>query len=458
MMQAQRKEPSPDPGVPKWGNTLDENSVTRHDFWRACYATMLAELPPAEILEFFTAVPMWLRGKGYSTAELIAHLWFEKGEIPLTWNYAVNALEVFLVSKRHDALGFMRKMLFRNNMSTYMPGKIVMSWFYPIMDTIFSVYDPREMIFKLIEIYTENYLPGHLHPRIRKTVAKGWIQSYLMYMGDMHFSGYRNFNFDYIGGEQIKGFPRMLNLPEFEEITYLADCRSPKEIFPGLAGEWSEDGLRFQGRTLAMAGKFGAFADAQGLDIGRYSLADTEILVACQDLFCPQRNRVVIYKGCAYLAPVFIRVVRHKKIGRKEKKLLEHMLSDTLKEDMLFGPEVIRSHNGVLATLEKAVRFVYHIQDESMSVDGIHLTKGVPAKILRHILAVFARDGRTEFGYLEFKREVDISQGQKNANFEVSLYRLSEALKEKCTGVRIEKTGRGRCALKVAFRLYYREE
>lgn len=429
--------------------TRDEFVVTRHDFWRACYATMLAELPAEEIIGFFKTIPMRMKGKDYVGTDLLVHLWKDKGEIPLNWNYiAVNALEPFLVEKGHDALGFMRRMLFRNNKSTYMPGKIVMSWFYPIMDSIFSVYDPREMIFKLIEVYTENYLPGHLHPRVKKTVDKEWISSYLMYLGDIAFTGYKTFNFDFIAGEQLKRVPRMLNLPDFEEISYLTDCRSPEEILQQEGFERTDAGLMFNGRLVAVKSRFKHFSDAAGLDLGKYSLPDTDILVATEDLFCPRRNRVVVYKGCAYHSPVYISVIRHRKIGRKEKKFLEHLLSDTLQEGDLFSEQVCEKHLRLIESQCKKIVFAFWDKDESMTVNGVHFTKGVPAKILRRILAAFVKDGKTEFEYREFKREFDISLGQKNSNFEVRFYRLINALAEKCPAVRIEKSERGRFQLK----------
>jgi hypothetical protein len=69
--------------------------------------------------------------------------------------------------------------------------------------------------------------------------------------------------------------------------------------------------------------------------------------------------------------------------------------------------------------------------DESIVLNGEHLTKGVPAKILRSVLAAYTREGRTVFEYRDFKRDFDISLGQKNSNFEIRFYRLMEKLAER---------------------------
>jgi hypothetical protein len=94
---------------------------------------MLAELEPEHIKEFFQSVPMVMRGLTYTGADLFSLLWNEKGLIPMDWNYhSVHPIESFLIEKGYDALGFFRKMLHRNNRATYMPGKVVLSWFYPV--------------------------------------------------------------------------------------------------------------------------------------------------------------------------------------------------------------------------------------------------------------------------------------------------------------------------------------
>lgn len=63
----------------------------------------------------------------------------------------------------------------------------------------------------------------------------------------------------------------------------------------------------------------------------------------------------------------------------------------------------------------------------------------------------------TDFEYRELKRIFEITQGQKNSNFEMRFYRLVETLNEECPTIRIEKSGRGRFSLRVRGGLQYRE-
>lgn len=198
-----------------------EETLNRHDFWRGCYATMLAELKLEHVLEFFEPLlPMVMRGRKYEGADFYNLLWNEKGQIPMDWNYnAIHPLESFLIERGYDALGFFRKMLHRNNQATYMPGKVLLSWYYPVMDKFFDRYDPRELVLHMITVYTEKYVEGTLHKRIKKEPDGEWTRSYMMLIGHKSFKKYYVFNFDYIVGEQIRAFPRMLDLPEFEELS-----------------------------------------------------------------------------------------------------------------------------------------------------------------------------------------------------------------------------------------------
>ena len=181
------------------------------------------------------------------------------------------------------------------------------------------------------------------------------------------------------------------------------------------------------------------------------------MLVALEDIHCPVRMRRVIYKGCAYEAPAYITVIKHRKSTPDERKLLKHMLRDTMEEDELFPPEVVRRHEELIRSLEKKTVFTYHPEDESIALNGEYFTKGVPAKILRSILAAYLREGRTVFEYRDFKRDFEISLGQKNSNFEIRFYRLMDKLSGKDCGVRIEKGDRGRFALTVGCKVVLEE-
>jgi hypothetical protein len=428
--------------------------LNRHDFWRACYATMLAEIRPEHIVEFFEKIPMVMEGKRYEVRDLLNLFWNEKGMVNMDWNFhSIHPLEPFLVEKGYDALGFFRKMLHRNNRATYMPGKVVLNWFYPVMDKFLTKYDPREMVLKMVTTYSENYVPGILHRRIKKTFEGDWIRSYMLFITHKRFNDRYVFNYDFIVGEQIRAFPKMMDLPEFESIALLGDCQRIEDILWCDGLERNSKGIWSDGRQIAFPDRYHAYMERGGFDIAKFNIPDRPIMVAMEDIHCPKRNRQVIYKDCAYETPAYLSVIRHKKISDKDRKVLQHMLKDTMLEDELFSAEVCRSHDDLMKSLEKVSAFIYYPADESITLNGEHLVKGVPAKILRSLITAYLKDGRCEFEYREFKRDFEISLGQKNSNFEVRFYRLVEKLEEKCPSIVIEKIGRGRFLLKVTSKL-----
>lgn len=88
--------------------------------------------------------------------------------------------------------------------------------------------------------------------------------------------------------------------------------------------------------------------------------------------------------------------------------------------------------------------FKFHSEDESISCNHRYLTKGVPALILRHILAAYSAEGRSYFEYREFKRDRSLFPTPKATNFEVRFRRLISLLDERVPDVILESAGPGR--------------
>lgn len=114
-------------------------------------------------------------------------------------------------------------------------------------------------------------------------------------------------------------------------------------------------------------------------------------------------------------------------------------------------------HHALMATLTGRAGYVYFTEDESLTLNGRHFTKGVQAKILKALLEDHLAVGKRDFEYRDFKRRFEITLGQKNSNFEIRFARLAEKLEADECGLRIEKTGRGRFRLLVTGLLELRE-
>lgn len=441
-----------------FGNT--NTTLVRHDYKRACYRAMLSEFSAEEVVEYFMELPLIMDGKVIKGPELFKLLWAEKGKIPLNWDSLTdNLIEPFFIKKGREVKQVLNKILWLNNKTTYIPGKVLLTWFYPKLESVFSSVDTRDMVFSLISLFTENYLPKHVHRRVKRWEEGDWVKSVQVFIADTEFNEFLDWDYDFIARPQIMIAPVMFGMPPFERFGMISDTRPPESVV------WDKDAqaarvgdtLTLHGEVFGRRASFGKFCSDMEIDLSKFRPPDLETILVERDYFCPIRQRVVLYKGCAYGAPVFLNWVAHRKLNLQPKGIFSSLVDDIEREETLQDVELEKRHHALLAFVAGRASFVYHEVDESITLNGQYFTKNVPAKILKYLLESYLRQGKSEFEYRDLKRLFEISQGQKHSNFEVRFYRLTEKLKEECPTVSVDKTGRGRFAFVVTGSLEYSE-
>ncbi len=95
-------------------------------------------------------------------------------------------------------------------------------------------------------------------------------------------------------------------------------------------------------------------------------------------------------------------------------------------------------------------RVVHHAYDDSIFIDNEYLVKGVPGRLLMHLLRIHLREGRVEFTNREIRLSEELRLPDIKDNLETRLLLLRRRLEEKAAPVQLLRIGRGRVRLEVA--------
>lgn len=391
-------------------------------------------------------MPLTIGGIPIRGRELYRLLWRKKSSIPCWWDIATdNILERFLIGKGLDVESFLRRMLWLNNQSSHMPGRVILTWFYPKLESWFSSLDARDVGIRLITRFNESWIPNLLHRRVSRSEADGQVVSVMAFILDPTFREFLDWDLELIGKPQVISAPLMLGLPPFEGFAMLADARPPERVV------WRtddapirRDGLvHIGGRAVGREVSFLEFCRTEDIDLAKFAPPDVTVAEMLEDYSCPIRKRIVLHKGCVYGAPLFLHTLTHRKLTTQSKIVLAPLVSDLEREEVDDEDELESKHLALLESIHEKAVFRFHLADDSMDLNGQPLVKGISAKLLRRILSSHLETSRRNFTYREFKRDFEITLGQKNANFEVRFYRLAEKLKERTGTVALVRTGRG---------------
>jgi len=98
----------------------------------------------------------------------------------------------------------------------------------------------------------------------------------------------------------------------------------------------------------------------------------------------------------------------------------------------------------------RSFRVVHYAYDDSIFIDNEYLIKGVPGRLLMHLLRIHQREGRTEFTNREIRLSEELRLPDIKDNLETRLLLLRRRLEEKAAPVQLARTGRGRIRLELA--------
>lgn len=105
---------------------------------------------------------------------------------------------------------------------------------------------------------------------------------------------------------------------------------------------------------------------------------------------------------------------------------------------------------GPVTMAGRPFRVVHYAYDDSVFIDNEYVIKGVPGRLLMHLLRVHLREGRTEFTNREFRLSDELRLPEIKDNLETRLLLLRRRLEDKASPVQLLRNGRGRIRLELA--------
>ncbi|MFW5785313.1 MAG: hypothetical protein ACOCW1_03920 [Chitinispirillaceae bacterium] len=326
----------------------------------------------------------------------------------------------------------------------------------PILQTLLTAEDTRKQILLCVDHLNEKFITGIRNTLLDHTLCGELYETRFMlsYPEDEYCPG---FNSELWIVLIIKYLPALFSLSPFENHFMLSDCRGVKKIVPQ-AGI-TNDMLIIGGEIYGRVNSFYDFCKRKSLLLKalEYRIPNIPVVELERDYVCPKTQRILLYKGCAYDAPAVIYGFRYRPHTGIQKNNLERLIETATAQNSALDAEVNRKHTLLMKSIQSEAEVKYFRADESISVNGSHLVKSVPAKILRHIITSYLHSGKTDFEYKDFAKQKDIVMDSTNPNIAIRLRRLSLVLENNFPQLNIIMNGRGKFKIEVNCDLSYSE-
>ena len=185
-------------------------------------------------------------------------------------------------------------------------------------------------------------------------------------------------------------------------------------------------------------------------DLSKY--ADCLCVRADTDVIDTFTGTHLLYKDRYYSAPVTLAEFVY------AKDPFAGLISALVQDEYNAWTPVQKAHDELLHKINHVAEIIYYEADDSISVNGKHLMRNVPARILRNILREYKSTGREEFENREFKRDPEICIDSVNPNFESRLNRVVDHLEKIADVMGLNRHRRGGFRFEPHCHIEFREE
>lgn len=433
---------------------------------RLVHAALLLQGGGTMAREFWSGHPLERDDGVLSGADLHECVWDESARYPLEWVLRVfGSLESFCLRYGLDYRVFLEETMLGINRGSLLPPRSVLRFVGGFLGELLRTPDVHLTLLRLMERASSEIVFGMRLRLLRNDRDGDHLSALVLLEGGEACKDVRESDLCSWIAIALAHVPRRMGAPPFEPVEILADMRTMDSIassaqrseMPELVGGvWRVNGDPLT-RPVSLhewLGHHGLFA----ADVG--GGADARLHAALRDWVCPLRGRQVVSKDTVYGAPFgLFRLHWLMDDASPAEDALRTLIAEALDDNGDAGWQRAEAlHRALLDNDRHRLRFVYHVGDETISCNGTHLLRGVPAKILQKVLIAHTITGRTLFEHREFRRDPDLRLDPSNPNLESRLRILSQRLDERLAAVRLTKAGRGRFQLETSVQVEYAEE
>ncbi len=450
--------------------SVDSTLLIRNDILKLLYAGMLLEMPQFRVREFWKRHPLPDAGDAKDEKLLFNTIWQEKKSLPIDYLVDVfNDVEPFLVTHGVDATTFITKTFQRINNGMLISAKSILRLGKPFLSYFYLEKDPRPLILSIIEYFTDMLAPGIVHKLLRQESNGVWHSATILVMYSRAIEQLRLHKKVYVKefppydcelwtGMLVQSIPYCLNMPPFEELHMIGDCRTIEQIVADKNIAITKDKLYINDEHYGNVVSFSSFCEDKKYKLHKYKIPSSKVILVTRDYCCPERKRVVLHANCAYKTPVYLYNFRYRKGAVKPEDFMANIIDEATGDTSNGWAEAQKAHGSLLEKLSFKADIIYYCEEESISINGKHITKFAPAKIMRKMLINHLKTGQKIFEHREFLRDESIIYDPLNPNLNIRLQRLTKVLQENCPKIGVSKAGRGKIRLSIDCRYSYTEQ
>ena len=388
-------------------------------FLKLAYSELLLSFSTEEL------VPL-VQSSNISSRKLIENAWRDDELISASDNALIlSGFSNWLLSKGRNLDAFADSMFGKLNHLNSVPKRAILRSYLPYIRDFYEMQDQRHDF--LVN-------QGHKAGGQPSPIYSAWLLRFM------------------------QNSPCLLDLPAFEKMQVYA-CEYPAEdaLLGRLGGGLEGDIFYVSGIAVGKLVKFSECLEKHPINRDLSKYADCLCVRADTDVIDTFTGTHLLYKDRYYSAPVTLAEFVYAKDAHV-KDPFAGLISALVQDEYNAWTPVQKAHDELLHKINHVAEIIYYEADDSISVNGKHLMRNVPARILRNILREYKSTGREEFENREFKRDPEICIDSVNPNFESRLNRVVDHLEKIADVMGLNRHRRGGFRFEPHCHIEFREE